>query len=101
MLSLSLSTVEPRATTSTISSLFNLNIVHGTTLPRCASQRYSHLGELCWMVDGTAKGVLQGFITDDYGVQHLARVAIRILPSIGRSISRQNSSKNGNRFGLQ
>ena len=38
------------------------------------------------MLDGTAEGVLQGLITDDCGEQHLARIAILMVPGIGRNL---------------
>ena len=38
------------------------------------------------LLDGTAEGVSQGLITDDYGEQHLARIAILIVPGIGGNI---------------
>ena len=38
------------------------------------------------LLDGPAEGVLQGLITDDYGEQPLARIAIPFVPEIGRNI---------------
>ena len=38
------------------------------------------------LLDGTAKGVLQGLVTDNHGEQHLARIAILIVLGIGRSL---------------
>ena len=38
------------------------------------------------LLDGAAEGVLQGLITDDFGEQHLARIAILIVPGIGRNL---------------
>ena len=38
------------------------------------------------LLDGTAEGVSQGLITDDYGEQHLARIANLIVPGIGRNL---------------
>ena len=38
------------------------------------------------LLDSTAQGVLQGFIMDDYGEQHLARVAILNVPGIGHNL---------------
>ena len=38
------------------------------------------------MLDGTAEGILQGFITDNHGEQHLARIVILIVPGIGRNL---------------
>ena len=35
------------------------------------------------LLDGKAEGVLQGLITNDYGEQHLAPIAILIVPGIG------------------
>ena len=37
------------------------------------------------LLDGTAAGVLQDLITYDYGEQHLARIAILIVPGIRRN----------------
>ena len=37
------------------------------------------------LLDGTAKGVLQGLITEDYGEQHLALVVTKKVPGIGRN----------------
>ena len=38
------------------------------------------------LLDGTAEGKLQGFVTDNHREQHLARIAILIVPSIGRNL---------------
>ena len=38
------------------------------------------------LLDGTAKGALRGLITDDYGEQHLARIANLRVPGIGRNV---------------
>ena len=38
------------------------------------------------LASGKAGGVLQGFIADDYGEQHLAQIAILIVPGIERNI---------------
>ena len=35
------------------------------------------------LLDGTAEGILQGLVTDIHGEQHLARIAILIMPGIG------------------
>ena len=40
------------------------------------------------LLDGIAEGVLQGLITDEYGEQHVARVAILLVPGIGRNLPR-------------
>ena len=37
------------------------------------------------LLDDIAEGVLKGLITDDYGEQHLARIAILIVSGIGRN----------------
>ena len=37
-------------------------------------------------LDGTAEGILQGLLTDNHGEQHLARIAILIVPGIGRNL---------------
>ena len=48
-------------------------------------------------LDGTAEGVLQGLITDEYGEQHLAWIAILIVPVIGCNIfSAKTSARKGN-----
>ena len=48
------------------------------------------------MLDGTAEGVLQGLVTDNHGEQHLARVAILIVPAIGRNLfSVKSTTKKG------
>ena len=38
------------------------------------------------LLDGSAEGVLQGLIADDYREQHLARIAILIVSGIGRNL---------------
>ena len=38
------------------------------------------------LLDGTEVGILQGFITDDYGEHHLARIAIVMVCGIGRNM---------------
>ena len=38
------------------------------------------------LLDDTAEGVLQGLITDDYGEQHLARIAIVTVPGNDRNL---------------
>ena len=38
------------------------------------------------LLDGTAEGVLRGLITDDYGKYRFARIAILIVPGIGRDL---------------
>ena len=35
------------------------------------------------LLDGTAEGILQGLVTDNHEEQHLARIAILTVPSIG------------------
>ena len=35
------------------------------------------------LLDDTAKGILQGLVTDNHGEQHLARIAILVVPGIG------------------
>ena len=48
------------------------------------------------LLDGTAKGILQGLVTDNHGEQHLARIAILIVPSIGRNLfSVKSATKKG------
>ena len=44
------------------------------------------------LLDGTAEGVLQVFITDDYGEWHLARMAILTVPGIGRNLFSQKTA---------
>lgn len=64
----------------TISSLFlGSKIVYRTTPPSARVAGYSAGGNL---LDGTAESVLQGFITDDCGEQHLARIAILNMSGI-------------------
>ena len=43
------------------------------------------------LLDGTDEGILQGLVTDNHGGQHLARIAILFVPSIGRNLSLSNS----------
>ena len=38
------------------------------------------------LLDGTAEGILQGLVTDNHGEQHLARIAILIMPGVGCNI---------------
>ena len=38
------------------------------------------------LLDGTAEIILQGLVTDNYGEQHLARIAILIVTGIGRNL---------------
>ena len=38
------------------------------------------------LLDDTAKGALEGLTTNDCGEQHLARIAILIVPGIGRNL---------------
>ena len=38
------------------------------------------------LLDSTAEGILQGLVTDNHGEQHLARIAILIVPGIGRNL---------------
>ena len=33
-------------------------------------------------MDGTAKGIKKGLVTDNHGEQHLARIAIFIVPGV-------------------
>ena len=48
------------------------------------------------MLDGTAQGILQGLVTNNHGEQHLARIAILIVPGIGRNIfSVKSATKKG------
>ena len=46
--------------------------------------------------DGTAKGILQGLVTDNQGEHHLAWIAILIVPDIGCNLfSIKSTTKNG------
>ena len=48
------------------------------------------------LLDGTAEGILQGLVTDNHGEQHLARIAIFIVPGIGRNLfSVKSAAKKG------
>ena len=48
------------------------------------------------LLDGTVEGILQGLVTDNHGEQHLARIAILIVPGIGRNLfSVQSATKKG------
>ena len=48
------------------------------------------------LLDGTAEGILQGLVTDNHGEQHLARIAILIVPGLGRSLfSAKQATKKG------
>ena len=48
------------------------------------------------LLDGTAETILQGLITDNHGKLYLARVAILIVPGIGRNIfSVESATKKG------
>ena len=48
------------------------------------------------MLDGTDEGILQGLVTDNHGEQHLVRIAILIVPGIGRNLfSVKSAAKNG------
>ena len=48
------------------------------------------------LVDGTDEGVLQGLVIDNHGEQHLARIAILIVPGIGRNLfSVKSATKKG------
>ena len=38
------------------------------------------------LLDGTAEGILQGLVNDNHGEQHVARIAILIVPGIGRNL---------------
>ena len=38
------------------------------------------------MLDDTAERILQGLVTNNHGEQHLARIAILIVPGIGRDL---------------
>ena len=38
------------------------------------------------VLNGTTEGILEGLVTDNHGEQHLARIAILIMPSIGRNL---------------
>ena len=48
------------------------------------------------LLDGTAKGILQGLVTDNHGKQHLARIDTLIVPGIGRNLfSVKSTTKKG------
>ena len=48
------------------------------------------------LLDGTAEGILQGLVTDNYGEQHLAWISILIVPGIGRNLfSIKSTTKKG------
>ena len=48
------------------------------------------------LLDGTAKLILQGLATDNHGKQHHARIAILIVPGIGRNLfSVKSATKKG------
>ena len=48
------------------------------------------------LLDSTAEKILQGLVTDNHGEQHLARIAIFILPGIGRNLlSVKSATKKG------
>ena len=48
------------------------------------------------MLDGTAEGILQGLVTDNHGEQHLTRIAILVVPGIGRNFfSVKSATKKG------
>ena len=48
------------------------------------------------MLNGTAEGILQGIVTENHGEQHLARIAIFIVPGIGRNLfSVKSATKKG------
>ena len=38
------------------------------------------------LLDGTTEGILQGLVTENHGEQHHARIAILIVPGIGRNL---------------
>ena len=48
------------------------------------------------LLDGTAEGILQDLLTNNHGEQHLARIAILIVPGIARNLF---SVKIGNKEG--
>ena len=52
------------------------------------------------LLDGTAEDVLQGLITDDYGEQRLARIAILIVRGIGRDILSVKQQRERSSFGF-
>ena len=52
------------------------------------------------LLNGTAEGVLQGLITDDYGEQRLARIAILIVRGIGRDILSVKQQRERSSFGF-
>ena len=48
------------------------------------------------LLDGTAEGILKVLVTDNHGEQHLARIAILIVPGIRRNIfSAKSATKKG------
>ena len=48
------------------------------------------------LLDGAAEGILQGLVTDNHGEQHLARIAILIVPGIGCNLfSVKSATKKG------
>ena len=48
------------------------------------------------MLDSTVEEILQGVVTDSHGEQHLARIAILIVPDIGRNLfSVKSATKKG------
>lgn len=73
----------------TILSFRSSSIVHKTTPSSTRLPRYSQMGELCWR---TQRKVLQGLITDEYEEQHLAGIAILIVPGIGRNLFSVNTA---------
>ena len=50
------------------------------------------------LLDGTTECVLQGLVTDDYGEQQLARIAILIVRYLAQFYLSKNSSEEGHRF---
>ena len=48
------------------------------------------------MLDGTDEGTVQGLVTNNRGVQHLARISIFIVPGIRRNLfSVKSATKKG------
>ena len=48
------------------------------------------------LLNGTAEGIFQGIVTENHGEQHLARIAIFIVPGIGRNLfSVKSATKKG------
>ena len=45
------------------------------------------------LLDGMAEGILQGLVNDNHGEQHLARIAIFIVPGTGRNLFSVKSAK--------